>query len=345
MTARHANLSFAATRLKVLPRVALSAAFAKASRKLIFVHTPKTAGTNLTFLVAAMKEADGQFNPTRFAVPRVAGQSPNLMQAGWRGGLAGAADKLKDDPAYCAKFDFISGHFPYGLHKAEGLSDARYIAFVREPVAREISALNFDYQRGYIDAADADAYLMQTMIDNPQTRAMAGYDYFDKPCTEETYQAALRNIARDFALAAPAEEVERVMQVLSAIYGGGALAVATPQVTGIKLIDRPGDSLRAALEEKHSFDARLYAHVKARWPQWCAQNILCELPVAGRERLLGILPEFATSKKPVFMTQKDVAAYNAAAEGALCNVEQNHTEIKAHQPAAAAKPAKAKRAP
>jgi hypothetical protein len=78
------------------------------SNTIIFVHPPKTAGTNICFMAEALSKNSNSFKCIRFAVPRVPMRSPGFISEGWSGGLESAFNALRADPDYCKDKNFIS---------------------------------------------------------------------------------------------------------------------------------------------------------------------------------------------------------------------------------------------
>ncbi|HEV7736887.1 MAG TPA: hypothetical protein VGO47_05885, partial [Chlamydiales bacterium] len=72
-------------KLHVLPELALRNM--EPHEQIIFLHIPKTAGTNLDTIAKAVSKERGNFHYQRFSVPRVAGRSPILITPDWIGGL------------------------------------------------------------------------------------------------------------------------------------------------------------------------------------------------------------------------------------------------------------------
>ena len=322
---RYADLSFSNSQIDILHPFLLKDLDLSSISNLIFVHPPKVAGTNLTFFMNAVSTLHPEIEVLRLAVPRIPGQSPNLITSGWEGGLKNIQDRLRADPSLFKNTSFVSGHFPVGLD--EYISNSSYIALVRNPIEREISALNFDYQRGYIEADQAEEYLFRTMIDNPQTRMLAGLSYMNGPCNEETYAAAVKNIREKFLFVAPHDEANSVLQVLAGIYDVGSFGISRPQITGIKLIDTPSDALAENLARKHHFDFRLSLEVNQAWKEWKANYVAGEKIDIRDEKILCLGPEFAKTKKPVLLTYQEILANNSEASS-LVEVSQNHSELK-----------------
>jgi hypothetical protein len=318
------NVSYASKRVEVLPLCALEHPPVEDKNAcIIFVHPPKVGGTNLTFIMHAIL---GDHN-IRYAVPRVEGVSPGFITPGWIGGMA----KLKADPGPLPADDrliFVSGHFPYGAHEYLPPKKTMYVSLLCKPEKREISSLNFDFQRGYVKREEAESYLLDRMIDNPQTRMIAGEIFMRGPCDERTLDRAKRNL-ENFLLVGVIEETNTFMQAFLSLFKLQPVAIGHTQVTADKVYETVSDELKAKLIAKHRFDAQLYEHVKDRWTRWKQLFLKDPLPIAADQKILTIFPEFANTKKPEFKTLTEITEYNAAqGEGDLVQVSQKHDGLK-----------------
>ncbi|MGE4313428.1 MAG: hypothetical protein AB7E85_04060 [Pseudobdellovibrionaceae bacterium] len=320
---RHKDLSFSGRRLQIFEPFELTEQAQE--EQIVFVHPPKTGGTNLSFLATAWSKTQSGFPVHRFAVPRIEGQSPNLITYGWEGGLAAARESLRCDPLMADDFRLVSGHFPYGLHEMTGLP-TRYVGLIRNPVEREISALNFDYQRGFVDEERALIYLNETMINNPQTRIFAGgTDAF--ACDSnidmcDIYDRARKNIRDNFTFVAPTSAAFEAAQALAGLCDMPAFAMPRTQVTGVKLITDISPALRDSLTSRHLFDDYLFADGVHFWEEWKSKNVKGTKPPQDGEKILTLLPDFARTKTPVFMSREEIEAYNDACDDDLFEQSQ-----------------------
>lgn len=318
------NKSFAESTLTVFRKVVFNIPVMP-SKTLILLHTPKTAGTNLSYISDALSKVSPHFQITRFAVPRAEGRSPGYISNGWQGGLETARAKLQVTPHFCDEMNFISGHFPLGLHELLTQS-AQYITLIRHPVERELSTANFDFQRGYVQKEHFEEYVLSA-LDNPQVRMIAGQ--MSDECTEETLEKAKSNIEKYFMLVGVTEMATQFMEVLASIQGWGPIAIAKAQVTGVKAVEDPSEKFVEHLSNKHQFDLQLYSWARQRWLNWYESAVAEVVSYSQNEKVLCLASDYATTKTPIQMTVYQIDTYNGNQPPGLVEISQNHTKAEA----------------
>ena len=229
----------------------------------IFQHVPKSGGTTVDFVLAAAAERCGR-GYRRFGVSRVF-DPPVWMVPGWTGAwdtVAEHAGSRQPTPG----FGICSGHFPYGVHR---LLDrpARYVTLVREPLAREISSYNYHHQNGVLADAESLAELLShgRLLDNPQTRMLAGPAAMRGPCTEGTFQQAVANLAADFAVVGVTERAHEFLEAVLGLLGFPAVRYVHSRVTAIRRIESPDAQLADLVRRVHAWDVRLHDLCHERW--------------------------------------------------------------------------------
>jgi hypothetical protein len=317
--------SFATQQLENLPLVNFRRP-QKPVEHLIFLHFPKTGGTNIHFIAEALARiSKSKFKNKRFGVPirssPVPKAAPNLVYRGWQGGLGNADKELAADPNCCKDVDLISGHFPFGLHEKIGVP-AQYITLLRDPVERAISCANFDNQRGFVADEVVNEYLLEAEIDNPATRMLAGPEYMSGECSQNTLEKAKANIEKHFLLVGITEDANTFYQALETIQGWGPISMVRSQVTGEKKISEPSPDVIARLQAKHKIDKDLYEWAKARWYKWKAENIASIMEMDPKQQYICIPAEFAKTRIPLLMTADEIAAFNKAKPQELIRVDQ-----------------------
>lgn len=336
MTIRNANLSFSKPEITLIPAIKLNDSVTTSLKgtleTFVFLHTPKTAGTNISFLMTALFKLGITNGVFRFGSPRVNGQSPNLISDGWQGGLESARDPLYSRPPNLEDYDFISGHMPLGLDRVININP-RYFSIIRHPVDREISSVNFDYQRGFIEAEVAKEYMLDTMIDNPQTRILAGDSCFTDKCNEEMFNKAIQNIANCFSFIAPQEAINLVLGLLLNHYGIDAIGIARPQVTGIKVFNETDQEMQNQLSQKHSFDVSLFKYAQQYWDQNFASKGFQKAALAPSEKIIVLDSSFAQTKIPKMMSLEQIQHHNSIIDSSeLVMAQQKHSEAPKKRP-------------
>lgn len=229
----------------------------------IFQHVPKSGGTTIDFVLAAAAERCGR-GYLRFGVSR-AFDPPVWIVPGWTGAWDTVAERAGNrEPA--PGFGICSGHFPYGVHGLLG-RPARYVTLIRDPLAREISSYNYHHQNGVLAESDSLESLLSQgrLLDNPQTRMLAGPAAMHGPCTEDVFHRALANLDRDFAVVGVTERAHEFLQALLGLLGLPPVRYVHSRVTAIRRIEAPDPQLRDLLERVHAWDVRLHGLCTERW--------------------------------------------------------------------------------
>ncbi len=302
----HANLSYSQQIIHILPELEIQQQ--DSSKRIIFLHIPKTAGTNVDNIAKAYSAMTNGFHYQRLPVPRTPGCSPVQISEGWIGGW----QQLVLNPHLLdilPESFFLTGHFPYGLHKYLS-SPAKYVTLVRNPLERELSTANFAYQRGFIQAEEFTSYLCDQMLDNPQVRLIAGREAMAGPCTEETLRIAMQNIERDFLLAAPSVDVDTFLQLLASIQKWGLFAYAPMQITQEKVVKTLDPLLAEALLQKHQWDMRFYEWIKQRWDFYKQEIIRGQKETFSGQMVLTLMPDHLFSRQPQWLTIDAIVAHN-----------------------------------
>lgn len=219
------NITYNTAKIKILPLVELL--HHPNNHNMIFLHIPKVGGTNISYIT----EAYEGLNTKRFSIPRHNNISPTLITENWIGSMHNLENNCYND--LCNQYNVISGHFPYGVH--EFLSKKfRYITLVRHPIERELSSLNFDYQRGYIkNKTNAKNYILYNMLDNPQTRMLAGKKYMSGVCDINTLKIAKNNLDKHFMIAGVTDDTDTFIQVIASILKIGINSFEKPSIEKI----------------------------------------------------------------------------------------------------------------
>lgn len=316
------SLSYSKSKLEILPLFKLKSN-ELITKKIIFIHPPKVGGTNIVNAIDAME----QIKSRRFPVPRVAGQSTILITEGWKGGMETLKDQCVGASNNCNIPQFISGHFPYGAHNYLN-GQYTYITLIRSPLERELSSVNFDFQRGYIkNKKEALEQLLNIAIDNPQTRLLAGEAYMSGRCDEATLEIAKRNLETKFLLIGVTEDTNSFLQALATMLQLEPLAMSHTQVTDKKILRKLTPKMRMQLSKKHKYDQALYEYAKLWWDQWKKDNIVGVVPIKDSQEILTLLPEYLSTHKAIYMTTKEIQAHNKSSLNHLVEIQQKHLGV------------------
>jgi hypothetical protein len=229
----------------------------------IFQHVPKSGGTTIDFVLSAVAERCGR-GYRRFGVSRTFIQ-PVWIVPGWTGAWDTVGEHARNGET-TSGFGICSGHFPYGVHRLLG-RPARYVTLVRDPLAREISSYNYHHQNGSLADSDSleDLLSQGRLLDNPQTRMLAGPAAMRGPCTEDTFHQAIANLELDFALVGVTERAHEFLGALLGLLGFPAVQYVHSRVTAIRRIESPDPRLGELLGRIHAWDVRLHRRCEERW--------------------------------------------------------------------------------
>jgi len=233
------------------------------STLVIFQHLPKSGGTTIDHVLAAAARRCGR-GYLRFGVGKGC-DPPVWIAPGWTGAW-GTVEQHVQTRAPTPAFTICSGHFPHGVH---GVLDrpARYITLVRDPVAREISSYNYHYQNGVLDESESlgDLLSQGRLLDNPQTRMLAGPAAMRGSCTEDTFNQAQTNLERDFAIVGVTEHAHDFLGAVLGLLAFPAVRYVHRRVTAIRRIESPDATLTHLLQQVHAWDLRLHRTCQERW--------------------------------------------------------------------------------
>lgn len=254
----------------------------------ILLHPPRTGGTTVHFNLNALN-SERNIPYTRFRVAKKF-SPPSLTVKNWTGAwetiedtCPEVFDALNDIPKDMPLF--MSGHFPHGVHETLNyyMSDrpVEYIGIVRDPVAREISTMNYQIAHNGM-SPDTYTHLIdnEIILDNAQTRMYAGHDAMlaDK-CTDEIFQTAVHNLVNGFNIVAGTSQVNEMMRGIVTWYGLPAIAYhnanLSPQQTTPNIMP---ESTVAKLADYHKYDMALHTHAVAAWSRWKQDNTAPDTP-------------------------------------------------------------------
>jgi sulfotransferase famil protein len=273
--------STARVRLKLATRLAdLRPTIDPTRHTIVFTHVPKTGGTTLDHIMhVAAAVSHKHARRLKFAqegVPPLHVRNQQFL----------SLDNLSDEEL--SDCDYLSGHFPFGIHHRLA-RPCLYVTLLRDPVARLLSNVRFGLDRGrWTRDTSVDSLIEQgRLIDNLQTRQMAGIGDRAAPCTDTTLAMALENLRSHYAVVGITERFDDMLKALITLLGWPDIAYSNRQVSIAQSDPELELSVRHAAERYFAFDMELYAYAMARPVPW-SQGIL-EGTATGNERQDSVL--------------------------------------------------------
>lgn len=229
---------------------------AGATRAVVFIHIPKTAGMTLKSIVTRQHHA-GEFA---------------LL---YKERIRQSVDAFVAVPADVrSRYRFVLGHVGYGLHEFLP-QPVTYATFLRDPIERIISYFYYVLRRpdhflhetarklGLRDFARSEATAKLT---NGQTKYLAELDAQD--ATAETLECAKRHLEERFAVVGLMEQFDVSLLLLRRVAGWGMPWYDRENVTRDRprLSEIPNDALEAIVEHNR-LDLELYRWARERFAQ------------------------------------------------------------------------------
>lgn len=257
----------AAFRLRLAIRLAGVAPTMDPSRHtIVFTHIGKTGGTTLDRIIKVAASIGGK-RACRLRAPRERSLPPSQH----------IQELLPLDliaPDELSACDYVSGHFPFGIH-ARLPRSCLYITLVRDPVARLLSNIRFGLDRRTWSRDTPVAALVEQgrLIDNMQTRQIAGIDDRDAPCTAKSLAAATENLRSRYAVVGVTERFDDTLKTLITLLGWPDVAYSNRQVSRAPSDPELESDVRDVAERYFALDMELHAYASARPTPW-SQDIL-----------------------------------------------------------------------
>lgn len=211
--------------------------------ELIFLHTPKAAGRTFSRCLSL------QAKMNQLAYARSSGHLHVHRRAESKLSALARLGEVN-------KVQVLAGHLPWGVHGLVGM-EPNYIVILREPVSRFVSQLNFWSERGKIMEAENPMHVADDIIDNMQTRQLAGLDGFQRPCDEDMLARAVEHLhaARFVGIHT---DLHRLQARMEAAFAWDPVQVTNSHVPANPMYRHIDDELFRKLYLRESFDARLH---------------------------------------------------------------------------------------
>lgn len=223
---------------------------------LVFLHLPKTAGTTLNTVLLRQYTRD-QIRPLR-----------SKFFADDLAALKAAPEPVRH------RIRLLHGHQVFGLHTllAPG---ARYLAVLREPIARVISHYNYvkatehpmfidAIRQGEMNLADYATSGISGELENGQTRWIAGISD-DRPMTDSHLDLAIENIERHFDWLGLTERFDESLIDLAFKYRWPRVYYRKKNVLGSARSGPTPERVLEAIADRNRLDMKLYAYAQRRF--------------------------------------------------------------------------------
>ncbi len=226
----------------------------------VFTHIPKTAGTTLDHIMYATSLSRGAVY--RRARGAIYGPLPDAL-----------AQFETWDRDQLATLDYLAGHLPYGIH-ARLPRSCLYVTLLRDPSAQLLSYFRFGVARGVWSRETPVDELIRAghMIDNPQTRQLAGTRDRNAECTPATLAAALANLSA-YAVVGITERFDEFLKALIALLRWPDVAYTRHQVGNLPVDAELAERIAAAAERYCALDRALYDAAARRPAPWSADRV------------------------------------------------------------------------
>jgi len=176
-------------------------------------------------------------------------------------------DEIADDQLSAC--DYVIGHFPFGIH-ARLPRPSLYITLLRDPVARLLSNFRFglDRQKWPRDMPVATLVEQGRLIDNMQTRQIAGIADRHVPCTSAMLSTAIENLRSRYAVVGVTERFDETLRTLITLLGWPDIAYSDRQVSRAASDPELESNARSAAERYFGFDMELHTYASMRPTPW-----------------------------------------------------------------------------
>lgn len=229
-----------------------------------FIHTPKTSGTTFVDVLSRDPRNDiGYFYPS-------SGEVYDFEKT-----IKSRPYDHKEANPDWQRFNFIVGHYTYGMHQVLEAEHFRYIGTIREPVSHFISTYKAmmrlsspyrDHLLGEGSEHTIEELLAKPFAQNLQTFFLSGLSlaeiHEDK---ERAYRVCIDNFDRYFDGFCITERFDESMHLLARKNILRPMYYRRKNVATNSLMAPPAPKLIDSILAANDIDARLYRHVMMRF--------------------------------------------------------------------------------
>ena len=261
---------------------------------LLFLHLPKTGGTTLSSCVfnnqSEDTSSDAEPDPHPRAISRFYGRGVYYYPLGFYKNPPGPLPWYVLEYLAKPELTAVVGHFSYGIHRCLR-RPSTYVTMLRDPVERIVSLYyhHHAYQllnpsvtlEDFVQGCPPSAWAMElagrypidrptdedglrelskALVDNDQTRRLAGREPAFGCCDESLLEEARRRLREDFSVVGVTDRFDETLVLLQR-----RLAWSQPLEYLPRLVnrDRPeareiSEPVRALIEERNPLDRALY---------------------------------------------------------------------------------------
>ncbi len=223
-----------------------------------FIHIPKTSGT--TFI--DVLQNDHRNNIGYFYPPK---EEMHLFEKRTK---EGPFYHLAHNPNW-EKFNYIVGHFTFGIHEIFKAKDFSYIGVIREPVSHYVSTykaylrMSDDFQSIILPESKLlDDFLKLNFTHNMQTFYLSGLSIKEiREDKERAYETAIENTRKYFSGIYPTERFDEALFYFKKKIGIKPLPYRRRNVAFNKINQTIHPQVIERIREVNDIDLRLYEYL------------------------------------------------------------------------------------
>ncbi|MCF8258349.1 MAG: hypothetical protein K9J06_12410 [Flavobacteriales bacterium] len=230
-----------------------------------FIHTPKTSGTTFVDVLSRDRLNNiGYFYPS----------SGEVYDFEHTVKFAAPQRHLANNPDW-QKFNFIAGHYTFGMHEVLGAKEFRYIGTMREPIGHYLSTykalmrMSEPYRRYLLGEGSEDsiyALLDLELTHNLQTFFLSGLSQQEiREDKEGALRITIQNFDRYFDGFCLTEHFDESMHLLKRKGIMKPTSYLRKNVATNRMDERLDESLLTRVRQANDVDLKLYGHVVARF--------------------------------------------------------------------------------